>query len=85
MKFLRSEKFKKDYKKLSSEIQGRFYEKVELFEKDQRHPSLRLKKLQGTENIWELSINMKFRATFEYISEGILFRRVGDHDILESP
>ncbi len=85
MKIEFSHKFRKEFKKLPKNIQKIWRNKLDLFVQDLRHPSLRIKKLQGTENIWELSINMQFRATFEYISEGILFRRIGDHDILESP
>jgi len=47
-----------------------------------RHPSLRIKKIQGTEDIFEASVNMSVRATFQYIkSDTIYLRNIGEHDI----
>ena len=51
-----SKKFKKEYKKLPQEIQTRFDEKLALFLNDMTHPSLRVKRLQGTRNRWEGSV-----------------------------
>lgn len=85
MNILRSEKFKKEYKKLLPKTQLAFKKKVLLLESNQKHPSLRIKRIQGTKDLWELSINMKFRVTFEYFEGDILFRRIGDHEILKSP
>lgn len=41
-----------------------------------RHPSLRSKKIQGTDNIFEASVNMDIRITWQYISDGILLRNL---------
>jgi hypothetical protein len=50
------------------------------------HPSLRTKKIQGTDDIFESSINMSIRMTWQYESESILLRVVGDHDaVLKNP
>ena len=50
------------------------------------HPSLRIKKIQGTEGIFECSISMSIRMTWEYCDGKILLRAVGEHDYtLENP
>lgn len=80
MNIYRTERFKKAYKKLSADIQLRTKEKLLLFVKDINHPSLRVKKIQGVNNIWEASITMNYRFTFEKIKDGCLLRNIGPHD-----
>jgi len=45
-----------------------------------RHPGLRVKKIQGTETIWEARAGLAIRITFEIKGEAILLRNVGRHD-----
>ncbi len=77
-----SKRFKKEYNNLSKEIQKAFDQKLQLFLKDISHPSLRVKRIQGTKNRWEGSITMKYRFTFEFLENGLIFRAIGTHDIL---
>ena len=77
-----SRRFKKEYNSLPKEIQKAFDQKLQVFLNDTGHPSLRVKRIQGTKNRWEGSVTMKYRFTFEF-SEGILiFRAIGTHDII---
>lgn len=86
MKFVFTERFKKSYKNLSAEAQKAFHKKLELLSNDQRHPSLRTKKIQGTDNIFECSITMAVRMTWQYKGEAILLRVIGEHDdVLNKP
>ncbi len=78
-----SKRFKKEYNNLPKEIQKAFDEKLSLFLKQTSHPSLRVKRIQGTKNRWEGSITMKYRFTFEFLKDGVLFRAIGTHDILK--
>ena len=78
-----SRRFKKEYTNLPKEIQKAFHEKLSLFLKQTSHPSLRVKRIQGTKNRWEGSITMKYRFTFEFLKDGVLFRAIGTHDILK--
>ena len=78
-----SKRFKKEYNNLPKEIQKAFDEKLSLFLKQTSHPSLRVKRIQGTKNRWEGSITMKYRFTFEFPESGVLFRAIGTHDILK--
>ncbi|PXF56121.1 MAG: hypothetical protein C4B57_01365 [Deltaproteobacteria bacterium] len=47
------------------------------------HPSLRVKRIQGTKNRREGSIAMKYRFTFQFLENGLIFRAIGTHDILD--
>lgn len=86
MIIVRSPRFDRAYKKLPQNVRGQFKEKIKLMVKsDFTHPSLRIKKIQGTDFIWEASINMNHRFTFEKIENGIKLRAIGKHDILGKP
>ena len=53
-----------------------------LFESNPQHPSLRTKKIQGTDEIFEASITMGIRVTLQYIKpDTIYLRNVGEHNI----
>ena len=77
-----SRKFKKQYQSLPFEIRNAFNEKLSLFVADMLHPSLRIKKIQGVQNRWEGSVTMKYRFTFHFEEETVVFRTIGTHDIL---
>jgi mRNA interferase RelE/StbE len=77
-----SKRFKKEYNNLPKEIQKAFDQKLQLFLKDISHPSLRVKRIQGTKNRWEGSVTMKYRFTFEFPENTLIFRAIGTHDIL---
>jgi mRNA-degrading endonuclease RelE of RelBE toxin-antitoxin system len=86
VKVVRSPRFDRAYKKLPPEVQSQFKEKLELLvESKFTHPSLRIKRIKGTERIREASITMEYRFTFEKIEDGILLRVIGTHDILKRP
>ena len=78
-----SKRFKKEYNRLPKKIQKAFNEKLTLFLKEISHPSLRIKRIQGTKNRWEGSVTMKYRFTFEFLKDEVLFRTIGTHDILK--
>jgi mRNA interferase RelE/StbE len=76
-----SKRFKKEFKKLPQNTQKSFNEKLSLFLQNMLHPSLRVKRIQGTKDRWEGSVTMKYRFTFELIEDTIIFRAIGTHDI----
>ena len=78
-----SKRFKKEYKNLPIKIQKAFDKKLTLFLKDMSHTSLRVKRIQGTNDRWEGSITMKYRFTFEFLQDVVFFRTVGTHDTLK--
>ena len=77
-----SKRFKKEFKKLPQNIQKSFNEKLSLLLQNMLHPSLRVKRIQGTKDRWEGSVTMKYRFTFELIEDTIIFRAIGTHNIL---
>jgi hypothetical protein len=89
-------RFQKDFDQLSTDEQERFREAVKKFIKDLERgrgfrPSLRVKGVQGTRGIFEMTWAPDGRATFHYgdpIQEGethVVWRRVGTHSILKDP
>jgi len=47
---------------------------------DIRHPSLRIKKIQGKKGIFEVSLNMDICITWQYIEGEIYLRSMGRYD-----
>lgn len=80
MEFIYTGRFKKSYKKLSAEEKEAFHKKLDLLSINPHHPSLRTKKVQGTDDIFECSIAMSIRMTWQYVGESILLRVIGNHD-----
>ena len=81
-----TQQFEKSFAKLPDDIANLFEKKLTLFLNNIHHPSFRTKKMEGFRNpaIWEASITMNYRFTFELSKEGIiLFRNIGTHSILE--
>ena len=78
-----SRSFRKQYRTLPTEVQTAFDKKLALFLNDRSHPSLRVKRIQGTKNRWEGSVTMNYRFTFELLEDTVLFRTIGTHDILK--
>jgi len=74
--------FQDDYENLPVEIQKRFDKALRLFAANPRHPSLRVKKMRGTAGIWEASVTMAYRFTFNWEGDVITLRRIGTHSIL---
>ncbi|KYC49176.1 hypothetical protein L9W92_18200 [Pelotomaculum terephthalicicum JT] len=75
-----SELFADKVKQLSLEVKEVLKKKLELLMENPRHPSLRTKKIRGQERIFEASITMEIRMTWEYTEDGILLRNIGEHD-----
>ncbi len=85
MVVLRTERFKKDFRRLPLEVQDRLGKTLELLAADWRHPSLRVKKMEGAAGIREFRVTANYRVTFQLAGEEILLRRVGTHDVLRQP
>jgi len=78
-------RFKRAFKKIPKQTQLLFGDRIAQFEDDWRHPSLRVKRIEGTEGIWEASVNMSIRFTFSWLKdehgyEICQLRNIGDHD-----
>ena len=82
--FLQSS-FENDYAKLPREIQSEADKALVFLIGNPKHPSLRMKKMNGTKDIWEIRISGKYRATMQFEGGICYLRRVGSHDILKKP
>ena len=80
MKVRRTNSFLKDYRGLPTEIQDRVNKQLLFFIENPRHPSLRLKKLKGTDT-YEIRISRGYRLTLRFVEQIIELRRVGTHDL----
>lgn len=80
MKYYYSNLFKQKTKLLEENVKKALKNKLELMEKNPKHPSLRTKKIKGTKDIYEASITMNYRMTWQYYKDGILLRNICEHD-----
>ena len=85
MILFRTKVFKKEYQKLSQQVQKITNKKLKLFIENPQHPSLGVKKIKGSLNIWEASITMNYRFTFQIEKSEIILRNIGTHKILLKP
>ncbi len=79
-----SKTFEKDLKRLSPKEQKAVASKLKILMENPFYPSLRTKKVQGLNNVFEMSVNMDIRILWRY-ENGIiiLLLDVGHHkDIL---
>lgn len=81
MRLTRTDPFKRSYKKLPKFVQRKADRILILLAEDLRHPSIRAKKIQGADDIWEGRIDKFHRFTFEIKSDEIILRSIGSHDI----
>ena len=78
-----TERFKKHYKKLHPNEKKKITKKVEMLSQNPMYPSLRTKRIQGADNLFECSAHMDIRMIWCYEGERlIILFDVGHHDIL---
>lgn len=85
MKIHRTKRFASLYDKLPSDIQKRADKQLRLLLENPQHGSLRLHKMEGSANMWEISVTMSYRIIFEIKGDEYILRRIGPHDILYRP
>lgn len=85
MKVRTTRRFDKDYAALQEKLKKAVDEKLALFISNPRHPSLRAKKMEGTNSIWEMRVSASYRITFQIIDDEAVLRKVGTHDVLKQP
>ncbi|MDR1541131.1 MAG: type II toxin-antitoxin system mRNA interferase toxin, RelE/StbE family [Clostridiales bacterium] len=82
--FTFTERFQKHYKTLTQNEKKQLMRKLELLAEYPMHPSLRTKKIQGTSDLYECSVNMDIRIVWYYEGDKlIILVDVGHHDILK--
>ena len=80
-----SNRFVKSYKKLDRVIRLQVDKTLQIIVINPNHPSLRLKRVQGTKDIWEARVNMSIRITLTLSEDTIQLRNVGTHEQVFRP
>ncbi len=70
------------YNKLPSTIRKRVDKQLQLLLENPQHPSLRLHKMEGYPNMWEISVSMNYRIIFKLENDEYILIKIGIHDIL---
>ena len=79
-----TDRFQKHFKNLNESEKKQLRNKLVLLSDNPLHPSLRTKRIQGTENLFECSVNMDIRIIWYYEgSKIIILVDVGHHNILK--
>jgi mRNA interferase RelE/StbE len=77
-------RFQKHFKSLTEQEKKQLMNKLELLAENPMHPSLRTKRIQGAEDLFECSVNMDIRIIWYYEGDTmIILVDVGHHDILK--
>lgn len=86
MKIARTARFKRAWEQLTKGEKALARKAITNLAMNIRYPSLRVKKIKGTENIWEARASLSLRITFEIEGNTIILRNVGHHnETLGSP
>lgn len=90
----RTRRFERDWKALTDEDRSRFRVAFGRFDTDLASGAfrrgLRVKRVEGTDSIFEMTWAPDGRATFEYgspLGQGahVVWRRIGRHDVFRRP
>ncbi len=80
MNFIETSRFKRAYKSLPEDAKLQVKEILRKLVENPRHPSLRVKKIKGTKDIWEARVSLDYRMTFQIFKNYFILRNVGHHD-----
>ncbi len=79
-----TKRFEKHLKDLNAQEKKQLRSKLRLLTENPMHPSLRTKRIQGTQDLFECSVNMDVRMIWYYEGDKlIILLDVGHHDILD--
>jgi len=81
----RTKRFDALYRRLPPDIQDKADKQLCLLLQNPQHPSLRLHKMRGYTNRWEISISLSYRIIFSREGDTYILEKIGTHDILEKP
>lgn len=86
MRFVYSDGFLKQYRRLQPNVRRIVERKLRLFLQNRFHPSLRYKTVQALKKedppVKEISISMGIRVTLQEFEDHIYLRNIGTHNIL---
>ena len=86
MRILAYVRFHTSYQQLPHHLQAKVDKQLHLLAENLRHPLLQVKRIKGTNDLWEARVDVQYRMTFEMINDAIFLRVVGNHDeVLKHP
>lgn len=80
MNFIETSHFKRAYRSLPEDIKVAVKEALRMLAVNTRHPSLHVKKIKGTRDIWEARVSLDCRITFQIVKDYFILRNVGQHE-----
>ena len=80
MRLVLTNRFNRAYQSLAADDQGRAQKAIRFMSGDLRYPGLRVKRIKGTQGIWEARASKSLRITFETEGDVLILRNVGHHD-----
>jgi len=80
VRIARTEGFKKAWRGLTAEQKVVARKAIENLIVDMRYPALGVKKMKGTEQIWEAGVSRSLRMTFQIEGDIIILRNIGQQD-----
>ena len=83
MKIRFTETFKKGYSALPKEIKTKAEKQLRFLSSNPKHPSLKIHRIEGTQDFWEFYVDRSYRGVFTREGEFIVLRYIGPHDIIE--
>lgn len=78
-------RYVRGYKRLAQDVRSQVDKALRIVTTNPNHPSLRLHRVQGTNDIWEISPTMSIRITLRFMGDSLEFRNVGPHDDVLRP
>ena len=79
-----TDRFQKHYKTLTAQEKNQLMKKLDILSNNPLHPSLRTKRIKGTDKLYECSVNMDIRIIWYYEDDVmIILVDIGHHDILK--
>lgn len=83
-RFTYTERFQKHFASLTEVEKKQLRNKLKLLAENPLHPSLRTKRIQGSDELFECSVNMDIRIIWYYEGDTVIILvDVGHHDILK--
>lgn len=80
MRFVRSERFKDAYCRLDRTTAAKADKALALLASNPRHPSLHLKRIRSTPDLWEVRVDRGHRMTLQIEGDCYVMRNIGKHD-----
>ena len=80
MQIARTERFKRAWRHLTREEKVSARKAIGNLAADMSYPALRVKKIRGTDSIWEARASHSLRMTFQVEGDTAILRNIGYHD-----